>query len=193
MKILFVYLVALAMVCGLKPESSKAYRKTRGTNVLTDTVKKPTVSIEEVTIKPFSVLAIRDSATSMEDISRVLGKGYGELFAFIGKNSLMPLRVMAFYYSYRPPVPIDIAIEIGTIPASLSGRIYEKKIPGGRAFVAHYQGPYNQVAMAYSVIATKLKEDNKEASGQPFEVYLNSPDTVKDPYDLRTDIYQLYK
>ncbi|MFI5154438.1 MAG: GyrI-like domain-containing protein [Chitinophagales bacterium] len=193
MRILLIHFVVLTMLCRFQSEAIEAYHTSGITQMLADTAKKPTVSIEEATVKPFSVLAIRDTATSMEDISRVLGKGYGELFAFIGKNSLMPLRVMAFYYSYQPPIPVDITIEIGKMPASLSGRIFEKKIEGGRAYVAHYQGPYSLVEIAYTAIASKLKEEDNEANGQPFEVYLNSPGTVKDSNELRTDIYQLYK
>lgn len=29
--------------------------------------------------------------------------------------------------------------------------------------------------------------------GYPFESYLNGPDTVKDPWDLRTDVYQFFQ
>lgn len=193
MKILFIHFVVLVILSGIGVTSSTAKTAPGPEYLLQDTVKKPIISIEEGNVKPFSVLAIKDSATSIEDISRVLGRGYGELFAFTGRNNLIPMRVMAFYYSYQPPITMDIGIEVGLIPANLPGRIYEKKIQGGKACIAHFQGPYNQVEIAYNAIANKLKEENKEASGQPFEVYLNSPATVKDPYELRTDIYQLYK
>jgi effector-binding domain-containing protein len=45
--------------------------------------------------------------------------------------------------------------------------------------------------MAYSALDYWLEKNDKAAGGLPFEVYLNDPVTVQDPYDLRTDIYQL--
>lgn len=72
----------------------------------------------------------------------------------------------------------------------LTGKIKGKTIKGGDAIVVHYQMPYDQIAAAYAAISKWLNENNKKALEQPFEVYLNDPVTVKDPQQLRTDVYQ---
>jgi effector-binding domain-containing protein len=159
--------------------------------MIQDTARKPTVGLEETTVDSMIILVIKDTATSMEDISRVIGAGYGELFTFINQTGLIPGKVMAFYYTYQPPFKMDIAVEVNKIPAQTTGRIKLNKIFGGKAIVARYRGPYEKVEIAYTAIADWLKQHQQEAKGLPFEVYLNDPATVKDPYELRTDVYQL--
>jgi effector-binding domain-containing protein len=159
--------------------------------MIPDTTRKPTVSLEETTVDSMIILVIKDTATSMEDISRVIGAGYGELFTYINQSGLLPGKVMAFYHTYQPPFKMDIAVQVNKIPAQTTGRIKLNRIFGGKAIVAHYQGPYEKVEMAYTAISGWLKQHNQEAKGRPFEVYLNDPATVKDPSELRTDVYQL--
>lgn len=161
--------------------------------MIQDTTRKPTVSLEETTVDTMTILVIKDTAASTEDISRIIGAGYGELFTFINQAGLTPGRVMAFYYTYQPPFKMDIAVEVNKVPPQTTGRIKLNRIFGGKAIIAHYQGPYEKVEIAYTAIANWLKEHNQEAKGRPFEVYLNDPFTVKDPYELRTDVYQLIR
>jgi len=52
------------------------------------------------------------------------------------------------------------------------------------------QGPYTQLGEAYNQIESWLKQNNRMARGNPFEIYLNDPSTVKDPSEIKTDIYQ---
>ncbi len=129
----------------------------------------------------------------MADISRLLSKDYGELFSFIYQNGLKPGKTMAFYYSSQLPFIMEAAVEVDKLPAQTTGRIKINKLNGGYAVIAHYKGPYDRVSIAYTAIGNWLKQQNKSAAGAPFEVYLDDPSTVKDPFDLRTDVYQLIK
>jgi effector-binding domain-containing protein len=158
-----------------------------------DTVKKPVFTLEERTITPFTVLAIRDTANTMTDIGRVLGRDYGQLYTFIKQKNLKPGRMIAFYYSYQPTFILEAAVEVDTFPRQLSGRVTVREITGGKAIIAHYKGPYEQIAIAYAAVANRLKEHNMIADGPPFEVYLNDPMLVSDPFELRTDVCQLIK
>jgi effector-binding domain-containing protein len=132
--------------------------------MIQDTTRKPTVSLEETMVDTMTILVIKDTAASTEDISRIIGAGYGELFTFINQSGLTP-----------------------------TGRIKLNRIFGGKAIIARYQGPYEKVDIAYTAITNWLKEHNREAKGRPFEVYLNNPAAVKDPFELRTDVYQLMR
>ncbi|HEY0678851.1 MAG TPA: GyrI-like domain-containing protein [Chitinophagaceae bacterium] len=139
------------------------------------------------------MLVIPDTANSAEEIGNVLGNAYSELFTFIGLNGLKPEKVMAFYHSYHPPFIFDAGVEINRTPFTLTGRIRARTIEGGHALIAHYQGPYESVDVAYTAIGNWLKEHNKQSKGQPFEVYLNDPAHVKDSSELLTDVYQLIR
>ncbi|MBS1563192.1 MAG: GyrI-like domain-containing protein [Bacteroidetes bacterium] len=140
-----------------------------------------------------AIIYIRDTVSSMNDLSLLLGKDYSELFAYIQEKKLDARKVMAFYRSSQTPFVVDVAVETDKWPMQTSGRIHINKIKGGNAIVAHYTGPYNQSGAAYKAIHKWLGQHNKTAEGVPFEVYLNSPATVTDPYDLRTDVYQFIK
>jgi effector-binding domain-containing protein len=158
-----------------------------------DTIEKPSFMAKKINLTPMQVLFIHDTAMTAADISGVLNKGYGELFTFIYQQKLQPVKIMSFYHSSHPPFVMDAAIEVNKIPAKLTGRINTKKIKGGNAVVVHYQGTYDQIGIAYTVISNWLTKNNKKAVEPPFEVYLNDLVTVKDPKLLRTDVYQRFK
>ena len=99
MKIVLIHLAALATCLGQELPDLKTFTP-YSTYALHDTLPQPKISLEETTVNPFSVLAIKDTAMTVEDISKVLSRDYGELFTFVGKNSLIPGKAMAFYYSY---------------------------------------------------------------------------------------------
>lgn len=139
------------------------------------------------------LLIITDTAASVAEISPLFKKDYEELFAFIGKNTLIADKVLAFYHSYGPQFSMDVAVEVNRIPQQLSGRIKTKYLAGGNAVIARYQGPYEQVTKAYASITKWLKEHGKKPKDKPFEVYLNDPSAVTDPFELRTDVYQFIK
>jgi len=158
-----------------------------------DTVRTPTVELETTMVSPMTILMIRDTAAAVTDISRVLGNGYVELFTYINHNHLKPGKVMAFYHSSRPPMIMDVAVQVDSPAKVTTGRIKINKVLAGNAVVAHYQGPYEQIGMAYAALGKWLKQQGKNALDAPFEVYLNDPMSVKYPSELRTDVYQFVK
>ena len=158
-----------------------------------DTMEKPSFMLEKINLAPMQVLFIHDTAMTAADISRLLNKGYGELFTFIYQQKLQPVKIMGFYHSSQPPFVMDAAIEVNRAPGKLTGRIKTKRIKGGNAVVVHYQGAYDQIGIAYTGISNWLTKNNKKAAEPPFEVYLNDPVTVKDSKLLRTDVYQRFE
>ena len=155
-----------------------------------DTTKKPSVTLEEKLVDSMIVLFVKDTASNVTDISRIMKSGYGELFSFVHQNDLKIAKVMAFYYSYEPPFICDIAVEVNEAPASTKGRIKINKLPGGNAVIAHFRGPYEKLELAYTEIKNWLVRHNRKAKGRAFEVYLDDPAMVKDANELRTDVYQ---
>lgn len=136
------------------------------------------------------ILYFNDTAVATETVKEVLGKGYGELMQFIQQNKLQPQRFMAWYYSTQPPWPLDVAVEIISVPLKLSGRVRSRIQKGGDVLIAQVEGPYDQFGKAYEKIANWLKENKRKAKGNPFEVYLNDPSAAKSASEIRTDIYQ---
>lgn len=155
-----------------------------------DTLTPVKVELEKTSFTDMQVLFIKDTAAATEDIKDVLGKGYGELMQFIQANQLKAVKFIAWYYSMQPPWPVDVAVETDKIPGQLTGRIQSRIQPGGDVIVAHMWGPYEKVEHAYTQIFNWMKRNNRVAKGAAFEVYLNDPASVKNPMEIRTDVYQ---
>jgi effector-binding domain-containing protein len=136
------------------------------------------------------VLFIIDTA-AMASLSTVFTKNYAEIFAFINESRLQPGKPLAFYHSYTDPVCLEVAVQVDRLPSAEKGRIKTKVVNGGRALVAHYRGPYENIDLPYNAIAQWLKDNAKQGKGLPFEIYLNDPITVTDKYKLKTEILQL--
>ena len=138
-----------------------------------------------------TILFISDTADDMAGVGTVFANNYPELFRFININGIIAEKVMAFYPSYNKPILVEVAVQVNKLPDTLSGKIRSKTIAGGDAIVAHYKGPYEQMGIAYQEVTRWIKDNNKKVNGLPFEVYLNDPATVKNKYELKTDVYQL--
>jgi effector-binding domain-containing protein len=155
--------------------------------ILPDTVK---IELQKTSFNDMPVLFIKDTAVSTEKMKDVFGKDYGELMQFITNNKLQPLKFMAWYRSVKAPWFVDVAVQTDRVPNELSGRIQSRIQKGGEVLIAHMWGPYDQVGQAYAKIENWLKENNRKAKGNPFEVYINDPSSVKSPSEIQTDVYQ---
>ena len=173
-----------------KQDRIATYTNSKAGRAIPDTSIRVKVQLEKTITKDMLVLFIVDTATTTESIKDVFGKDYGELTQYIQLNKLQPQKFMAWYYSSQPPWPIDVAVETNKIPSQLTGRIQTRTLEGGEVLIAHMWGPYDQAGRAYTEIENWLKENNRKAKANRFEVYLNDPSMVTDPSEIRTDIYQ---
>jgi effector-binding domain-containing protein len=155
-----------------------------------DTIPVPKFVLEAKVIDSMNVLVIGDTVSSVTDIGYRINRFYADLFEFIAYSKLKPGRTMAFYLTDKPPFVYEAGVEVDRIPARLDKGMRPKKVPGGNAIVAHYTGPYEKMHIAYAAINEWLKKNNREPAGNLFEVYLNDPVSIKNPYELKTDIYQ---
>ncbi len=196
MKLTFISLVILytgfANFIHAKESRFQVNRSLNTKIILQDTIKSPIMAFEKTVLKPMTIVYISDTV-NMTEITNVFKSAYAELFSFIPKNGLVPGKVMAFYYNYNDPIALEAAIEVNKIPGTLSGRIKSRKVEGGDVVIVHYTGPYEEMDTPYNALSKWLKDNNNQAIGLPFEVYLNEPSMVKDKYELKTDIYQLIK
>ena len=187
---ILVICILFSFVIPAKRTSVLSFQNPPTNSKIQDTVIPVKVELEKTSFKDMSVLFISDTAATTQTIKDILGRGYGELMEFIQQNKLQPQKFIAWYYTAQPPWPMDVAVETASIPRKLSGRIQSRIQKGGDVLIAHMWGPYDQVSIAYIKIENWLKENNLKAKGNPFEIYLNDPAAVKNPLEIRTDIYQ---
>ena len=136
------------------------------------------------------IVYVTDSANSTEEI----GKKYMliipvELGGFLKKNGLqMTGAPMAWYNGPNPPFVFDIGVPVNKLPSKTEGRIKTKEIPGGKAAVAHFFGPYDLLPKGYATVAEWLKQHHETSSQPPYEIYIGDPGVEKNPYKVQTDI-----
>lgn len=155
-----------------------------------DTVGPVRIQLEKTRFNDMAILFISDTTKQTKDIGSVFSKGYSELMKYTQENQLKSKKFLAWYYSMQSPWIMDIAVETDKLPSELRGRIKSRIEKGGEVLIAHMWGPYSELSQAYIQIENWLKQNNRVARGNPFEVYLNDPFTVKDPSEIQTDIYQ---
>lgn len=164
----------------------------KSNHMATDTLVNNKATIEMTVMEPMRIVFIRDTVP-LAGLKQFFNDSYSELYSFAAKQKLVAGKAMAFYDNYNDPMNVEAAIEVGSIPNHLPGRILTRIVEGGNAVVAHYTGPYENMVEPYSQLAEWIKDNRKVPKGLPFEVYLNSPDQVKDSSQLSTDIYQLIR
>lgn len=155
-----------------------------------DTVVPVKIQLEKTSFNDMAILFISDTAKQIQDMGSVLSKGYSELMKYVQENQLRSKKFLAWYYSAQSPWIMDIAVETDKLPSELRGGINSRIQKGGEVLIAHMWGPYSELGQAYIQIENWLKQNNRVARGNAFEVYLNDPVTVKDPSEIQTDIYQ---
>jgi effector-binding domain-containing protein len=155
-----------------------------------DTTVPVKIQLEKTSFDDMVILFISDTAKQTQEIGTIFNNDYSELMRFARENQLRPKKFLAWYYSTQPPWTMDVAVETDKMPSELKTPIKSRVEKGGEVVIAHMRGPYSELSKAYSQIDNWLKQNKRTARGNPFEVYLNDPITVKDPSEIQTDIYQ---
>lgn len=155
-----------------------------------DTVIPVKIKLEKSSFNDMFILFVTDTAQQTPDIGPKFSKGYSELMKCTQEGQLHPKKFLAWYYSKQPPWIMDVAVETDRLPSELKGRIKSRIEKGGELLIAHVWGPYSELGQAYIQIENWLKQNKRTARGNPFEVYLNDPVSVKNPSEIQTDIYQ---
>ena len=155
------------------------------------------------------------SKTATIEISQ-LGTVIGGVFEEIFKNHLAPAGpVMTFYHDeefHQENANIEVCVPVapgfgaagfgafnpanGTDAANASS-MAEKlaKIPSvkllspGLCATCTHVGPYSQLGKAYAAVLKWIEENGCRISSAPFDVYENSPQAVKDPDELITQVW----
>lgn len=153
--------------------------------------KEPNIQIEEADTRAYNILYIKDTANSEKEIGPKLAQIYGsELGVFMKKAGLkMMSPPMAWYNGPQAPYIFEAGVAVDKLPAKTEGRVMTRKIPAGKAVVAHFYGPYDLTSKGYKAVGEWLQQhSDKKAGGPPYEIYIGDPGIEKDPYKVQTDI-----
>jgi len=150
------------------------------------------ISEMEVTSQP--ILYIEEqSKLEGEGIAIKLGKAYGEIMTFLGKNKLemmaAPMAITTkfsmgeMFWAFNAAISVEIPEDV-----ELTGRIKAGTSYEGKAVKAIHIGSYSESMVTYEALEQYLINNNLEMNGQPWEEYVDDPTQVAEK-DLRTFIY----
>ena len=135
------------------------------------------------------ITAVIRTSTPIEKLSEVMGRCYGEIMGCLGPRGVQPSGPPFAVYHNMDMSNLDV--EIG-FPVSQSfegdGSVQCGRIPGGKAAVTLYVGPYDKIEKGYNDLTAYVKEKGLEIESFTYEFYINDPATTS-PDKLETEIY----
>lgn len=138
-------------------------------------------------LQPAPAVTIR-LRTPAAELPSALGRCFRETFQHItsqGRQPAGPPFVAYFNMDMQ-----DLEIEVGYPVAEAleaAGEIRPSSLPGGRAAVCLYTGPYQEMMPAYEALQALVDEHGAQANGITYEHYLNDPAETP-PAQLQTRI-----
>ena len=143
-----------------------------------------TDSIELIELEPQETGVVRARVRAL-DLPAFLGAAFAEVAQTLEEQHLGPVGPPFGRYT---PGPQGFDVEAG-FPAGAqvtpAGRVVPLVLPGCTAAKVQYRGDYAGVAEAYDAARGWLSAHGMEPAGQPWECYLDGPDTP----EPRTMIY----
>jgi effector-binding domain-containing protein len=182
---------------GLFIESMMGKDYERGLHFL-DSVAQITPAPAEFTMKleigtlPAQKLLLIKAEAKTPEIGQKLGEIYGRLGGIMKENGLeMAGAPMAMYddpkngmFTFEAGIPVSSKPKL-KLPADVVFREFGMQ----SAAIAHFYGPYNKTGEAYPALQKMMAEKGKTIAGKPIESYVTDPMTVKNPLEIKTEIY----
>ncbi|OGN87342.1 MAG: hypothetical protein A2X23_05745 [Chloroflexi bacterium GWC2_73_18] len=139
---------------------------------------------------PQPMLSVRRH-TSLPELGPLMGRTYGELFGYLGRNGIRPAGPPFAIYHDPDFREEDIDVEMGVPlaePVAGEGELRGGELPAGPAAYTLHGGPYEEIGPAYQALVGWMQVHGHEGAGPPREVYLVGPGQAPDPSGYRTEI-----
>ena len=148
----------------------------------------PEVKMDEVETKAQKMLTINIKCKK-EEIQKKFGEAMGKLNAYAMKNhAKMTGPAFEINHAWKDVFDVDAGIPIDKkIPSS--GDIKYSEMKPGKALKAVYWGDYMKMEPTYMAIMKWMKDNNKKATGDSWEVYMTDPMKERDTAKWQTEIY----
>ena len=149
----------------------------------------PEVKPEEVTTNDQKAIMINVSCTKV-DVAAKFGDAMGKLAKYAAKNhAKMTGPPFAVYHHWQHDSFIFDACAPIDKKLKGEGDIKYSDMKGRKALKTDYHGSYMNMEPTYMSIEKWMKENNKKANGDSWEVYVTDPQKEKDTAQWLTEIY----
>jgi effector-binding domain-containing protein len=137
---------------------------------------------------------VRRATLHRDDLSSWLSTTYSAIFAFLANNGHHPTGAPFARYHRRGVGGYEV--EAGfPVAGHVEGgaEVENSALPSGKVATTTHSGRLEDTDEAYRAIASWLRANNAERTGDPWEVYLTDPQMLTDPATWRTEINQPYR
>ena len=143
------------------------------------------VEIRGLALQPYLGKRFR---TPTSGVGSGVREGYAELFAKLAASGVTP--VAPPFLVASPPRAGAMDIELGVPCASppAAGDLFAGTLPGGRAAVTTYRGPYDAIGPTYEALSRWIFTNGHTMAGPPREVFLTGPEDVASPDEHVTEL-----
>lgn len=125
------------------------------------------------------LMASIQANVKVTDISSYMGKAYGELFAFMQKNSIVMTGPPVAYYNSWSATEVDLVLGFPVAaPFHAEGMFKAFELPSVKAVQAVHVGPYADLVKTYTAMEQWMKEKGLVPAAYMWEEYLNDPSAV---------------
>ena len=122
------------------------------------------------------------------DVGRGVQQGYAELFATLAASGITPVGPPFLIASQPQDGAMDIELGVPCAPPPVAGALFAGTLPGGRAAVTTYRGPYDAIGPTYEALSGWIFANGHTMAGPPREVYLTGPEDVASPDQHVTEL-----
>jgi effector-binding domain-containing protein len=152
------------------------------------------MNVEIINQKSVTAVATKKNAISMDNISVVIGEGYGKIMAHLGElgKQMSGVPYIAYMngnedfsqFDLEMGVPVDAAVPV-------KDELYLSNTFAGKAIAVTYQGPYKEIESAYVTLMEYATKNKLELAGIYYDFYLNDPDETPESEWLTQVVFPL--
>lgn len=164
-------------------------------SLVTAEMKKFFVKIDGVSEYGGGFYMYKTTSATMQNISQIMGKQFGEIMSYMGKNNLVASGMPFTIYNDMNPdnggIIMSNAIPVlNKVTPTGDGQILCGYIPKTKVVKTTLKGNYTNLPKAWEQTMQYLAKNNLEqANIPPFEIYTNDPGNFPNPAHWVTEIY----
>ncbi|HEU4673391.1 MAG TPA: GyrI-like domain-containing protein [Candidatus Limnocylindrales bacterium] len=142
---------------------------------MTDVIQARPLTPEIVQLAPRHAAVVRVAGASGE-LPALLGEAFGLTMAQVGASGgQVAGPPFARYLAFGERIEAEVGFPyVGTLQPT--DRVHDAELPGGRAVMATYVGPYEGIGDAWEQVRGWLRAERLVEAGPPWESYLTGPE-----------------
>jgi effector-binding domain-containing protein len=159
---------------------------------------QPRTETRIVHVEPQPTAAVRfQRPMASVDVGALMGAALGSLGARLGGAGVAPagppyaryhawggdLADVEIGFPIAQPIP-----DLTALGETAEGDVGASELPGGRVAVIVHHGPYTELGDAHGRLHDWVHAQGEDEAPGPWESYIDNPEEVDDPADLRTEI-----